>query len=65
MNPLSQEAEKLLASAPNDFVDARKRLARELRDADRSYEAATVAALRKPTTVVFAVNRAARDRPKA
>jgi hypothetical protein len=59
------EAEKLLAGPPEGFVDSRQRLVRELRDAGRSDEAATVARLRKPTVVVFAVNRAARDRPKA
>ncbi|MBA3434476.1 MAG: hypothetical protein H0U08_10330 [Actinobacteria bacterium] len=65
MDALPPEAAKLLASAPDDFVAARKRLAQELRDADRSDEAAAVAALRKPTVVVLAVNRAAHDRPKA
>ncbi|MBA3381525.1 MAG: hypothetical protein H0T97_06625 [Actinobacteria bacterium] len=66
MNALPPEAEKLLlAIAPEEFVAARQRLVRELRAADRSDETATLARLRKPTVVVFAVNRAARDRPKA
>jgi len=64
-NALSPETEKLLAVPPAQFVDARKRLVGKLRDADCSEEAAIVAGLRKPTVVVFAVNRAARDRPKA
>jgi hypothetical protein len=62
---LPPEAEKLLAAAPNEFVDRRKRLAAELRDAGRTEEAEIVAGVRKPSAVVFAVNRAARDRPKA
>ena len=59
------EVEKLLAVRPDEFVDERQRLARELRDAGRSDDAATVAQLRKPSPVVLAVNRAARARPKA
>lgn len=65
MSDLPREAEKLLAVAPDEFVAERQRLARELRDAGRADDAATVAALKKPSAVVFAVNRAARDRPKA
>lgn len=65
MNALPQEAEKLLAVEPSEFVARRDKLARELRDTGRSEDAANVAALRKPTIVVTAVNRAARDRPKA
>lgn len=65
MSDLPPEAEKLLAVAPAEFVERRKRLVGELRDAGRAEEAAVVAGLRKPSTVVFAVNRAARDRPKA
>jgi hypothetical protein len=62
---LPPEAERLLAVTPDEFVAERQRLVRTLRDADRADEAASVASLRKPTVVVFAVNRAARDRPKA
>jgi hypothetical protein len=65
MYPLPEEAEKLLAAAPDEFVTERERLARKLRAEDRPDEAAAVAGLRKPPVVVFAVNRAARDRPKA
>jgi hypothetical protein len=65
VSDLPPEAEKLLAVAPAEFVERRKRLAGELRDAGRAEEAEVVAGLRKPSAVVFAVNRAARDRPKA
>lgn len=65
MSDLPPEADKLLAVAPDEFVERRKRLAGELRDAGRTDEAEIVAGLRKPSAVVFAVNRAARDRPKA
>jgi hypothetical protein len=65
VSDLPPEAEKLLAVAPDEFVERRKRLAGELRDAGRAEEAEIVAGLRKPSAVVFAVNRAARDRPKA
>jgi len=59
------DAEKLLAVAPEDFVEERKRLVRKLRDEGRDDEARAVAATKKPTPVVLAVNRAARDRPQA
>lgn len=62
---LLPEAERLLAVAPDRFVPERKALARKLRDEGRTAEAAAVEAMRKPTAVVFAVNRGARDRPKA
>jgi hypothetical protein len=62
---LPQEAEKLLAVDPGEFVAKRKELAAELREAGRDDEAAVVAGLSKPTAVVFAVNRAARNRPNA
>ncbi len=59
------EAEKLLAATPEDFVEERNRVARELKDAGRADEAAAVSALRKPSAVVLAVNRAARDRSQS
>jgi hypothetical protein len=62
---IPQEAEKLLAVAPDTFVAERNALAKKLRDEGRGDDAAAVAELRKPSAVVFAVNRAARDRPKA
>ena len=65
MSALPPEADKLLAASPDEFVERRKALVRELRDAGRREEAEAVAGLRKPSAVVLAVNRAARDRPKA
>ena len=62
---IPEEAERLLAVAPERFVAERKELATKLREDGRADEAAAVAALRKPSAVVSAVNRAARDRPKA
>jgi hypothetical protein len=59
------EAEKLLAVAPEDFVDARKELVRALRSEGRREDAQAVSAIKKPSQVVLAVNRAARDRPQA
>jgi chromosome segregation ATPase len=65
VSELPPESEKLLAVSPDDFVAERKRLVEQLREEGRGTEAAAVAGLRKPSVVVLAVNRAARDRPKA
>src|SRR5262245_17093400 len=65
MSELPPEAEKLLSSTSEEFVEERKRLVEQLRDQGNSDGADAVAALRKPSAVVLAVNRAARDRPKA
>lgn len=65
MTELLPEAERLLAVPPDRFVPERKALAGKLRDEGRTEEAAAIEAMRKPTAVVFAVNRGARDRPKA
>jgi hypothetical protein len=62
---LPPEAERLLAARPAEFVAERTRIASELRAAGRADDARAVAALRKPTGVVLAVNRGARDRPQA
>jgi hypothetical protein len=59
------ETERLLAVPPAAFVDERKKLVRQLRDEGRGEEAKAVAAMTKPSPVVLAVNRAARDRPQA
>jgi hypothetical protein len=64
MSELPPEAERLLSTRPEEFVAERGRLVKELRAADRRDEAAAAAAMRKPPPVVFAVNRAARDRPQ-
>jgi hypothetical protein len=65
MSTSSAEAKQLLAASPEDFVAERKRLVAELRKAGRDEDARTLAELRKPSAVVLAVNRAARDRPQA
>jgi hypothetical protein len=65
VSELPPESEKLLAVSSDEFVEERKRLVKKLRDDGKSNEADAVAALRKPSAVVLAVNRAARDRPKA
>ena len=59
------EAEAILAAPPDRFVAERNALVKELRAERRTEDADAVAALRKPSAVVSAVNRAARDRPKA
>ena len=65
MPSVPPEAEKLFAVAPDRFVAERNALAKNLRGEGRPDDAALVVALRKPSAVVLAVNRAARDRPKA
>ena len=65
MADLQPESERLLAAPPDRFVAERKQLAKQLRDNGRADEAKAVEALRKPSAVVLAVNRSARDRPKA
>jgi hypothetical protein len=65
MSTLPAEAKQLLGSAPEDFVTERKRVVAELRNAGRDEDARALAELRKPSAVVLAVNRAARDRPQA
>jgi hypothetical protein len=65
MSTLPAEAKQLLGSAPEDFVAERKRVVAELRNAGRDEDARALAELRKPSAVVLAVNRAARDRPQA
>lgn len=65
MAALPSEAERLLAVPADRFVDERKALAKRLRDEGRADEAKAVEGLKKPSAVVLAVNRAARDRSKA
>ena len=65
MSELPPEAEKLLSSTSEEFVEARTQLVKQLREEGRTDEATAVSGLRKPSAVVLAVNRAARDRPKA
>jgi hypothetical protein len=65
VDSLPKEAEALLAVAPEDFVEERKRTVRALRAKKQGEAADVVAALKKPPPVVLAANRAARDRPEA
>jgi hypothetical protein len=60
-----EEARKLLAVEPAAFVAERTRLAKQLREDGRGADAKAVEELKKPPATVLAVNRAARDRPKA
>jgi hypothetical protein len=64
MADLSEHARQVLGAAPENFVAERDRIARELKQAGRDEDARAIAALRKPSAVVLAVNRAARDRPQ-
>jgi signal transduction histidine kinase len=57
------EARELFALPPGEFVEARDRLAGELKTQGRSDEAAEVKKLRRPSLVAWAINAAARERP--
>ena len=59
------EADRLYAVPLEDFVEERKRLARELRAAGDKDAAATVAKLPKPTPPAWALNLLAREEPDA
>ena len=65
MDGAPEEARKLLAVEPAAFVAERKRLAKQLHGEGRAADAKAVEELKKPPATVLAVNRAARDRPKA
>jgi hypothetical protein len=56
---------ELYARPPEDFVAARDGLAKRLKDAGRTDEAAAVKKLKKPSVVAWAVNAAAREDPGA
>ena len=53
---------ELFAAPLDEFVATRNRIAKELRAEGNETEAADVAALRKPTTVVWGLNQLARAR---
>jgi hypothetical protein len=55
---------EVLASAPEDFVDTRTQVARELRDAGRDEEAGEVASLRKPALPASLANLLAHERSR-
>ena len=59
---LRQETETLYALAPNEFTEARKARAKELKPENAAL-AAEVAKLAKPTAAAAAINRIARDDP--
>jgi len=62
---LDQELDRLYGVPPEQFVKERDALAARLRQAHQAEAAATVAKLRKPLAVAWAVNRLAREEPKA
>jgi hypothetical protein len=59
---VSEAADRLFEVPLGEFVAAREQLARELRKEGKHEQAAEVAALRKPTVPVWAVNQLARRR---
>ncbi|WP_214409753.1 hypothetical protein [Sphaerisporangium fuscum] len=60
---LSAAANELYGLPPEDFVEARKRLAAEAKKAGQAELSKQVGALRKPTLPAWAVNRLARSEP--
>lgn len=61
MGASDEDIERLYALPRDEFIPARTELARRLREAGRSDEAAEVAKLRKPTVAAWAVNQLARS----
>lgn len=57
------EADRLYAVPPEEFVAARNALAKELRSAGRRADAAVVAKLRRPTPAAWALDQVARTAP--
>jgi hypothetical protein len=57
--------QELYAIAPERFVAARDALAKDLKDAGRTEDAAAVKKLRRPSVVAWAVNAAAREHSDA
>jgi hypothetical protein len=58
------DADRLYALPPEEFVAARDELARRLRGEGEREEAKRVKALRRPTVAAWAVNQAARNEPE-
>jgi hypothetical protein len=58
------DVRELYGVPPEEFIEARDRLAKELKDAGQDDEAATVKKLRKPSVVAWALNAAAREAPE-
>lgn len=59
---VDKELDRLYGVPPEEFVDERRRIERELREEDRRGEADEVKALAKPTTAAWVVNQLARER---
>ena len=58
-----EEADALYEVRPEEFVEARTALAKELRRAGRRDDAAAVAKLRRPSVAAWALNQVARQAP--
>jgi len=58
------DVRELYGVEPDRFIEARDRLAKELRAAGQDDDAAAVKKLRKPSVVAWALNAAARDAPE-
>ena len=65
MEASARAPEDLYGLPLEEFTPARDALAKELKAAGRTAEAAEVKALRKPSLAAWALNRAARDHPDA
>jgi hypothetical protein len=61
---LDNALEELYSARPEEFVETRKRLAKELRERGQPDAAQTIQEARKPSTAAWAVNRLVRDFPK-
>lgn len=63
--PVSDDADELFAVRPADFVKARDALAKRLSSEGRGDDAKTVKALRRPSTLIWALNQLGRRHRKA
>jgi hypothetical protein len=61
---VDKELDRLYGVPPEEFVDERRRIERELRAEDRRGEADEVKALPKPTTAAWVVNQLAREKKR-
>lgn len=64
-DPLADEIARLYGLPPEEFVAARNAAAKAARTDGRKDDAATIAALRKPSAIESALNRTARHDPEA
>src|SRR5262249_47535917 len=58
--PEDRALEELFAAAPAEFVEVRKRLVKELKQAGEKQAAANIGKAKKPSAAAWAVNRLAR-----